>query len=364
LTNIAKNKDFPLFNAAEAIVGIVAAGITGYSKKQMKELENLAKSQQCGATGLFWAKIDSLEDKKFTTSFNNRFYDADDFYTWATEAKAATGDTMLIMAGPELKSWHTRQCLGKFRHELGTRLGLRNEGFYGLWVVDFPMLEYDEEAKRWHAMHHPFTSPKQEDLQYIDSDPGRMRANAYDMVINGVEVGGGSIRIHDQKLQSQVFSLLGFTPEAAQEQFGFLLGAFEYGAPPHGGLAFGLDRLCTILGGKTSIRDYIAFPKNKAGRDLMIQSPSQLTQEQLDELKVASTATEDDLKVAAHMWDVVEAKVSKKQKKKKNKGKNHPGGHGHGQGKPRNQGKQQGGKQAEAAPAPAPASEAAPAVTE
>jgi len=241
LTAIAKNKDFKVFNDAETVVGFPAAGMLEYSKKQLKELEDLAKSQICGGTGLFWVKVESLEEKKFSSSFNGKFYDADDFTAWASEMKAKTGDVMCIMAGPELKTWKTRQALGKFRHELGTKLGLRSSGFYALWVVDFPMLEYDEDAKRWNAMHHPFTSPKPEDMQYIESDPGRMRANAYDMVINGVEVGGGSIRIHDRKLQSQIFALLGMTPETAQEQFGFLLGAFEYGAPPpwRFGLRFG-----------------------------------------------------------------------------------------------------------------------------
>jgi aspartyl-tRNA synthetase len=304
LTAIGKNKDFPVWNSAETIVGFpVRQHLKGYNKKKFKELENLAKSQMCGGTGLFWVKIDSLEDKKFTTSFGGRFYDADDIASWCAAMGAETGDALLIMAGPEGKTWKTRQALGKFRHELGTKLGLRNEGFNGLWVVDFPMLEYDEEAERWNAMHHPFTSPKPEDMKYIEDEPGKMRANAYDMVINGVEVGGGSIRIHSQELQSKIFSLLGMSKEVAQEQFGFLLGAFQYGAPPHGGLAFGLDRLCTILGGKTSIRD------------LMIQSPSLLTPEQMTELAIASAASEDDLKRAAHMWDAEPETKSKKMSK-------------------------------------------------
>jgi aspartyl-tRNA synthetase len=209
LTKIANNKDFKLFNEAETVVGFKTSGMGAYTKKQFKELESLAKSQQVGASGLFWVQINNLEEAKFTTSFNGKFYDAADFTTWANVMGAATGDVMCLMAGPELRSWKTRQSLGKFRHELGTLLGLRNDGFCALWVVDFPMLEYDEDAKRWNAMHHPFTSPKAEDLQYIESDPGRMRANAYDMVINGCEVGGGSIlfTIANCRVRSLLFSV-------------------------------------------------------------------------------------------------------------------------------------------------------------
>eukprot|EP00469_Lotharella_globosa_P010757 CAMPEP_0167787596 /NCGR_PEP_ID=MMETSP0111_2-20121227/9528_1 /TAXON_ID=91324 /ORGANISM="Lotharella globosa, Strain CCCM811" /LENGTH=611 /DNA_ID=CAMNT_0007679291 /DNA_START=59 /DNA_END=1894 /DNA_ORIENTATION=+ len=285
LTKIVQGKGFKVFDDAELVVGIVAKGAaaTYKSKKKIKSLESLAKSQVVGAGGMIWVKY---EEGKVSSSVG-KFYKDEDLAEWAKFTGAKPGDLLLIFAGPDFK---TREAMGKFRHELGTILGLRNKGFYGLWVVDFPLLEYDDEEKRWCAMHHPFTSPKPEDVQYLEKEPGKVRANAYDMVINGVEVGGGSIRIHDQAMQMQMFKLLGFTEQEAKDQFGFLMGAFEYGAPPHGGLAFGFDRLCSILGGEPSIRNFIAFPKNKQGRDLMIEAPSAISQKQLDELCIATTA--------------------------------------------------------------------------
>lgn len=289
LTAAVKGKDFKPFEEAELVVGIVLEGVGKWGNKKIKALDKVARSQQIGAGGLFWVKCTSLEEGKVKIASSiKKCYDEKDFAEWAKLTGAKDGDLIAIFAGPETK---TRDAMGKFRHEMGTQLGLRNGGFCGLWVVDFPLLEWDEDAQRWTAMHHPFTQPKVEDLKYLDKSspeysPGKVRADAYDMVINGVEVGGGSIRIHDRAMQEQVFEFLGFTKEAAEEQFGFLMGAFEYGAPPHGGLAFGLDRLCTILGGRTSIRDYIAFPKNNRGQDMMINSPSIIAPEQLEELKI------------------------------------------------------------------------------
>ncbi|MDL2242163.1 aspartate--tRNA ligase, partial [Bacteroidales bacterium OttesenSCG-928-K03] len=212
----------------------------------------------------------------------DKFYTQEDFKTWADKCEAEPGDLMLILSG---ETAHTRKALCELRLEMGERLGLRNpEIFAPLWVVDFPLLEWDEETQRYYAMHHPFTSPKQEDLDLLISDPSKVRANAYDLVINGVELGGGSIRIHNKYLQNQLFRILGFTEEEAQKQFGFLMGAFEFGAPPHGGIAFGFDRLCAMFGGQESIREFIAFPKNNKGRDLMADSPSEISEAQLDEL--------------------------------------------------------------------------------
>jgi len=340
LTSIVKGKEFKVFDDAELVVGIVVENIIKYSKKKMKELEKLATSQLCGASGLVWVKVNNLETGDFQSTVN-KFYTADDFKAWCAEAKAKTGDVLCIMAGPTLK---TQNSLGSFRAEMGTRLGLRDKGYSAHWVVDFPMFEWDEDAKRYTAMHHPFTSPHPDDIHLLDTDPSLCRSYGYDMVINGVEVGGGSIRIHNKALQAKVFGLLGFTPEDAEEQFGFLMGAFQYGAPPHGGLAFGLDRLCTLIGGGSSIRDYIAFPKNKQGRDLMIQSPSFITPEQMAELKIDSTATAEDKKWAEYAWTVQEATSKKakkkKDKKKKNKGSRHPGQGGHG-GNQKQQSKQQ-----------------------
>jgi len=223
------------------------------------------------------------EDGSLKSSVD-KFYSEEDLKKWAAAFEARPGDLMLILAGDAAK---TRKALSELRLEMGNQLGLRNpEVFAPLWVVDFPLLEWDEETQRYYAMHHPFTSPKPEDIPLLDSDPGRVRANAYDLVINGVEIGGGSIRIHNKELQKKMFTILGFTDEDAQAQFGFLMNAFEYGAPPHGGIAFGFDRMCSLFGGSESIRDYIAFPKNNAGRDVMIDSPAPIKQEQLDELKL------------------------------------------------------------------------------
>jgi len=286
LTDIAQhNADFKLFTQAEYVGAICCPKVGTWGNKKVKELDKMARSGLIGAGGLVWIKCESLaEGKEKFDSSCKKFFGKDDFLPWAKRCGAQDGDCICIFAGPRLK---TQECLGKFRHEMGTRLGMRNEGYHGLWVVDFPLLEWDEDEKRFTAMHHPFTSPKQEDFDKMESDPGAVRANAYDMVINGVEVGGGSIRIFDKKLQHKVFNLLGFSEEEAEAQFGFLLGAFEFGAPPHGGLAFGLDRLCTILGGGTSIRDYIAFPKNQQGRDTMINSPSEIADKQKAELCIA-----------------------------------------------------------------------------
>jgi len=288
LTSIAKGKGFKVFDTAELVVAVVCEGIATWSKKKIKDLEKLAKDPSIGATGLIWVQCKEIKDGKgkFGSSVS-KFFKDEDLYKWAELCEAKTGDLICVMAGPDFK---TRESMGKFRHEMGTRLGLRNKGFYGLWVIDFPLLEWDEEEKRYFAMHHPFTSPKPEDFDLIEKDPGKVRANAYDMVINGVEVGGGSIRIHDREMQQRMFKLLGFTKEEAEAQFGFLMGAFEYGAPPHGGLAFGFDRLCSILGNETSIRNFIAFPKNKMGRDLMIEAPSEIAQKQMEELCIATTA--------------------------------------------------------------------------
>eukprot|EP00468_Gymnochlora_sp_CCMP2014_P006123 CAMPEP_0167762824 /NCGR_PEP_ID=MMETSP0110_2-20121227/12997_1 /TAXON_ID=629695 /ORGANISM="Gymnochlora sp., Strain CCMP2014" /LENGTH=607 /DNA_ID=CAMNT_0007649771 /DNA_START=66 /DNA_END=1886 /DNA_ORIENTATION=- len=286
ITKLCQGKNFKLFDEAELVVAIVCDGIGKWSNKKVKELDKLAKSQIIGAGGLIWIKCKDVKEKKgsFQSSIS-KFFKDDDLLPIANFCGAKTGDLICIMAGKDFK---TRECMGKFRHEMGTKLGLRKGGFYGLWVVDFPLLEYDEEEKRWCAMHHPFTSPKPEDEKYLNTDPGKVRANAYDMVINGVEMGGGSIRIHDRGMQKTMFKLLGFTDEEAEAQFGFLMGAFEYGAPPHGGLAFGFDRMCSILGNETSIRNYIAFPKNKMGRDLMIDAPSKITKKQLNELYIAT----------------------------------------------------------------------------
>jgi len=287
LTELAKGKGLKMFDESELVVGIVCEGLAKYSKKKIKELEKLAKDQSIGASGMVWVKCEEVGEDgksgKFKSSVD-KFFKAPDLAAWAKLCGAKTGDMILVFWGDDNKA---RDAMGKFRHEMGTRLGLRNKGFYGLWVVDFPLFEWDEDEKRWCAMHHPFTSPKPEDVKYLKDEPGKVRANAYDMVINGVEVGGGSIRIHDRDIQMTMFEKLGFTKEEAEKQFGFLMGAFEYGAPPHGGLAFGFDRLCSILGNETSIRNFIAFPKNKMGRDLMINAPSEITGKQLEELSIA-----------------------------------------------------------------------------
>jgi aspartyl-tRNA synthetase len=276
-----KGKGFKVFDDAELVVGICAKGCSGYTRKQTDELTEFVKKPQIGATGMVHARVET--DGSFKSSVD-KFYSADELKKWAECFNAQPGDLMLILAGPKEK---TQKALSELRLEMGTRLGLRNpDVFCPLWVTDFPLLEWDEETKRFYAKHHPFTSPKPEDIHLLTTDPGKVRANAYDMVINGVEVGGGSIRIHDRDLQKRMFEILGFTDEEAQKQFGFLMNAFEYGAPPHGGIAFGFDRLCSLFGGSESIRDFIAFPKNNSGRDVMIDSPSEISKDQLNELGV------------------------------------------------------------------------------
>lgn len=279
LTNLAQQNDFVVFNSAECVLAINASGCSEYTRKQLDELTEWVKRPQIGAKGLVYIKCNA--DGSFKSSVD-KFYSEADLQAMANQAKAQPGDLLLLLSGELAK---TRKQLNELRLHLGTQLGLRNPNeFKPLWVMDFPLLEWDEESGRYHAMHHPFTSPKPEDLHLIDTDPGKVRANAYDLAMNGVELGGGSIRIHDRDLQSRMFDLLGFSKEEAQAQFGFLMSAFEYGAPPHGGLAFGLDRLVATMGGSESIRDYIAFPKNNSGRDTMIDAPSPLNDTQLKEL--------------------------------------------------------------------------------
>jgi aspartyl-tRNA synthetase len=281
LNEVIGATDFPLFNEAELVVGINAKDCGGYSRKQLDELVNFVRKPQVGAKGLIYVKYNL--DGSFKSSVD-KFFDQDALSTWAKYFEAKPGDLMLILAG---KKEQTRKALNDLRLEMGDRLELRpNDKICPAWVIDFPLLEWDEETQRYHAMHHPFTSPKSEYMDQIDTDPESIKASAYDMVINGVEIGGGSIRIHKRALQSKMFDALGFTKEQAEAQFGFLLGAFEYGAPPHGGIAFGLDRLCSLFGGAESIRDFIAFPKNSSGRDVMIDSPSLLEEEQLTALGI------------------------------------------------------------------------------
>jgi aspartyl-tRNA synthetase len=281
LSPLVKNKGFKVFDEAETIVGICAKGASEYTRKQLDELTEFVKRPQLGATGLIYARFNMDGSLKSSV---DKFFSEEDLKNWASAFKAEKGDLMLILAGNESK---IRKALSELRLEMGSRLGLRNkELFAPLWVVDFPLLEWSEESSRWHAMHHPFTSPKPEDLHLLDTKPGEVRANAYDIVINGVEAGGGSIRIHNKELQAKMFQLLGFSPEEAQAQFGFLMNAFEFGAPPHGGIAFGFDRLCSLFGGSDSIRDFIAFPKNNSGRDVMIDSPSTISPIQLQELNI------------------------------------------------------------------------------
>jgi aspartyl-tRNA synthetase len=279
LTALAQQNDFVVFNSAEAVLAINAEGCSEYTRKQLDELTEWVKRPQIGAKGLVYIKCNT--DGTFKSSVD-KFYSEADLKAMAEQANAKPGDLILLLCGELAK---TRKQLNELRLYLGNQLGLRNPNeFRPLWVLDFPLLEWDEESGRYHAMHHPFTSPKPEDLHLIDTEPGKVRANAYDLAMNGVELGGGSIRIHDRPLQSKMFDLLGFSKEEAQAQFGFLMSAFEYGAPPHGGLAFGLDRLVATMGGSESIRDYIAFPKNNSGRDTMIDAPSPLNDAQLKEL--------------------------------------------------------------------------------
>ena len=281
LNAVAQHKDFGVFNSAELVVGIAAPGCASYTRKEIDALIDWVKRPQVGASGMVYVKCE--EDGTFKSSVD-KFYDQDDLKKWAEATNAKAGDLILVLSGNAHK---TRTQLSALRMEVATRLGLRKpDEFAPLWVVDFPLLEWDEESGRYHAMHHPFTSPKPEDMSLIETEPGKVRANAYDMVLNGNEIGGGSIRIHDKALQSRMFSLLGFTPEQAEAQFGFLMNAFQFGAPPHGGLAFGLDRLVAILGGQETIRDFIAFPKNNSGRDVMIDAPSTIDEAQLEELHI------------------------------------------------------------------------------
>jgi aspartyl-tRNA synthetase len=281
LNEFAQHKDFPVFNAAELVVGIAAPGASEYTRKEIDALIDWMKRPQIGALGMVYVKCN--EDGTYKSSVD-KFYDQDDLANWAKITGAKPGDMIFVLSGPADK---TRTQLSALRMELATRLGLRNPAeFAPLWVVDFPLLEFEEETGRYHAMHHPFTSPKPEDMHLLETNPGKVRANAYDMVLNGNEIGGGSIRIHDKATQQLMFKYLGFTEEGAKEQFGFLMDAFQFGAPPHGGLAFGLDRLVAILGGQETIRDFIAFPKNNSGRDVMIDAPSIIDETQLNELHI------------------------------------------------------------------------------
>ena len=283
LTEKAQGNGFVVFDSVDAVLAINAEGCAGYSRKQLDALTNWVKRPQIGARGLVYVKYN--EDGS-TKSSVDKFYSEDERKVWLDQCGAKPGDLLLLLCG-ELDK--TRKQLNELRLHMGTELGLRDpKVFKPLWVVDFPLLEWDEESERYHAMHHPFTSPKPEDIDLIDTEPGKVRANAYDLAMNGVELGGGSIRIHDKALQSRMFDLLGFTKEEAEAQFGFLMNAFEYGAPPHGGLDFGLDRLVATMGGSESIRDYIAFPKNNSGRDTMIDAPSPLDAAQLKELGIES----------------------------------------------------------------------------
>lgn len=289
LTSMVKGKNFKVFDDAEIVIGICAQGAAEYTRKQLDELTEFVKRPQIGATGLIYARHNTDGSLKSSV---DKFYNEEELKKWSAAFNSKPGDLILVMAGAKEK---TQKAMSELRLEMGNRLGLRDKNIFScLWVIDFPLLEWNENDNnlleslrgRWVAKHHPFTSPKTEDISKLSSDPGNVRANAYDMVINGVEIGGGSIRIHDKDLQSKMFETLGFTKEEAQAQFGFLMNAFEFGAPPHGGIAFGFDRLCSLFGGENSIRDFIAFPKNNAGKDMMIDSPSPISMEQLKELGI------------------------------------------------------------------------------
>ena len=281
LKDLTTDRNFVVFDSAEYVAGICAKGCASYTRKQLDTLTDFVKRPQVGAKGLVYVRYEENGTLKSTV---DKFYTQADLKTWAERFEAQPGDLILILAGDTVK---TQKALCELRLEMGERLGLRDKNrFAPLWVIDFPLLEWDEETNRFYAMHHPFTSPKPEDVPLLESDPGKVRANAYDMVVNGVELGGGSIRIHDSQLQDRMFKTLGFTEEQAQYQFGFLMNAFKYGAPPHGGLAFGLDRFVSLLAGLDSIRDCIAFPKNNSGRDVMIDAPSRIADEQLAELQI------------------------------------------------------------------------------
>lgn len=284
LNAVAQHKEFKVFNDAELVVGIAVPNGASYTRKEIDKLIEWVKRPQVGALGMVYVKCNA--DGTFKSSVD-KFYDQEDLTAWAKATDAKPGDLICVLSGPTNK---TRAQLSALRMELAERMDLRKSNeFAPLWVIDFPLLEWDEESERFHAMHHPFTSPKPEDMPLLDIDPGKVRANAYDLVLNGNEIGGGSIRIHDKETQALMFKHLGFTPEEAKEQFGFLMNAFEYGAPPHGGLAFGLDRLVAILGGQETIRDFIAFPKNNSGKDVMINAPSTVNQDVLSELNINIT---------------------------------------------------------------------------
>jgi aspartyl-tRNA synthetase len=282
LNNLAQNKGFKIFDDAELVVGINIEQCAKYSRKQLDKITNFVRRPQVGANGLVYVKYN--EDGTFKSSVD-KFFNHEDLKKWANQLDAKPGDLLLILADDVAK---VRSQMNELRLYMGDELGLRNPNvFKPLWVVDFPLLEWDNDTERFHAMHHPFTSPKDEDFDKMESNPEEVRANAFDLCMNGVELGGGSIRIFDKELQKRMFGLLGFTEEEAKDQFGFLMNAFEYGAPPHGGLAFGFDRLCAMLGGQDSIRDFIAFPKNNSGRDVMINSPSKINLNQLNELNIS-----------------------------------------------------------------------------
>ncbi|MDR2887855.1 MAG: aspartate--tRNA ligase [Bacteroidales bacterium] len=282
ITCIVKGKGFPVFDSAEYAGGITVSGCSEYTRRQLDELTEFVKRPQIGAKGLVYVRYGADGSLK---SSADKFFSPCDIELWAKETKSSPGDLILILAGAKKK---TLAALSELRLEMGRRLGQRNpDNYVPLWVVDFPLLEWDDETQRYYAMHHPFTSPKPEDMPFMDADPGKARANAYDLVINGIEIGGGSIRIHDSSVQKQMFRTLGFSEEEAASQFGFIIDAFRYGAPPHGGIAFGLDRLTAVFAGQDSIRDFIAFPKNNAGKDVMIDSPSVISPKQLDELMIS-----------------------------------------------------------------------------
>lgn len=284
LNDVAQHKDFKVFNSAELVVGIAIPGGNQYSRKEIDKLIDWVKRPQIGAMGMVYVKCN--EDGSYKSSVD-KFYDQEDLAKWAEVTGAQAGDLICVLSGEANK---TRAQLSALRMEMAERLELRKaDEFAPLWVIDFPLLEWDEETNRYHAMHHPFTSPKPGQMELLKTNPGAVKANAYDLVLNGNEIGGGSIRIHDKEVQSKMFDYLGFTPEEAKAQFGFLMDAFQYGAPPHGGIAFGLDRLVAILGGQETIRDFIAFPKNNAGRDVMIDAPAPIDEQQLNELNLNIT---------------------------------------------------------------------------
>ena len=281
MNDVCQQNNFVVFDSAELVVGINVKSGSSFTRKELDTITNFVKTPQIGAKGLVYCKCN--EDGTFKSSVD-KFFSQEDLNNWADKCKSSAGDLILVMAGETEK---TRKALSTLRLHLAEKLGLRNSDVFApLWVLDFPLLEWDEETEKYHAMHHPFTSPKPNDIEKLDTDPSGVRANAYDLVLNGNEIGGGSIRIHDKNLQKLMFKHLGFTEEQAKEQFGFLMDAFEYGAPPHGGVAFGFDRLCAIMGGQESIRDFIAFPKNNSGRDVMIDSPSNIDEDQLKELNI------------------------------------------------------------------------------